>query len=100
MKRLNITMPDSLAEKIKDFPNKSSFIAQALREKVQRMEREKLDRLLAEGYRATRKEDKATNREWGTPIDSSIRVCSGECFSTPSLTEVPFKMYITDSPKV
>lgn len=64
MKRLNITIPEELAQEIKDLPNKSRFIAQALREKLERVKREKLDSLLIEGYKATREEDKRIDIDW------------------------------------
>ncbi len=64
MKRLNITLPEEINEQIKNLPNKSRFIAEALKEKLERIEREKLDRLLVEGYKATKEEDKRIDREW------------------------------------
>jgi len=64
LKRLNITLPEKIAQEIKDIPNKSSFIAEAVKEKLDRINKEKLDKLLIEGYKATRKEDKEINQEW------------------------------------
>ncbi len=64
MKRLNITLPEKIAQEIKDIPNKSSFISEAVKEKLDRINKEKLDKLLIEGYKATRKEDKEINQEW------------------------------------
>jgi len=64
MKRLNITLPEEIAQEIKYIPNKSSFISEAVKEKIERINKEKLDKLLIEGYRATRKEDKEINQEW------------------------------------
>ena len=64
MKRLNITLPDEVIRQIKDLPNKSRFIAEALKEKLERIESEKLDRLLVEGYEATKEEDKRIDKEW------------------------------------
>lgn len=64
MKRLNITLPESLIEEIKDLSNKSRFIADALKEKLERIKREELDRRLIEGYKATKEEDKKINEEW------------------------------------
>ena len=64
MKRLNITLPDEVVRGIKDLPNKSRFIAEALKEKLERIERERLDRLLVEGYKATKEEDKRIDKEW------------------------------------
>ena len=64
MKRLNITLPEEIAQEIKYIPNKSAFISQAVKEKLERINKEKLDKLLIEGYKATRKEDKEINQEW------------------------------------
>jgi len=59
MKRLNITLPEQIIEEIKNIPNKSRFITQALKEKLERIKREKLDRLLMGGYKAG-----ASNSSW------------------------------------
>ena len=64
MKRLNITLPEEIAQEIKYIPNKSGFISEAVKEKLDRINKEKLDKLLIEGYKATRKEDKEINQEW------------------------------------
>ena len=64
LKRLNITLPEEIAQEIKDIPNKSSFISEAVKEKLERINKEKLNKLLIEGYKATRKEDKEINQEW------------------------------------
>ena len=64
MRRLNITLPEQIAREIKDVPNKSRFIAEALKEKLEKMKKEKLDRLLIEGYKATKEEDKNVDEEW------------------------------------
>ena len=64
LKRLNITLPEEVAQEIKDIPNKSGFISEAVKEKLGRINKEKLDKLLIEGYKATRKEDKEINQEW------------------------------------
>jgi len=63
LKRLNITLPDKIAQEIKDIPNKSRFISEAVKEKIDRINKEKMDKLLIEGYKATRKEDKEINKE-------------------------------------
>ena len=64
MKRLNITLPEEIAQEINDIPNKSVFISEAVKEKLERINKEKLDKLLIEGYKATRREDKEINQEW------------------------------------
>ena len=64
MKRLNITLPDEIAEKLDGRPNKSRFIAEVLKEKFNHENLKKLDRLLVEGYKATASEEKNINDEW------------------------------------
>ena len=64
MKRLNITLPEEIAQKIKDVPNKSRFITEAVKEKLEMINKEKLDKLLIEGYKRTREEDKKVDEEW------------------------------------
>ncbi len=64
MKRLNITLPEEIVHEIKNFPNKSRFITEALKEKIERMKKEKIDKLLIEGYKETKEEDKRIDEEW------------------------------------
>jgi len=63
-KRLNITISEEVAKKLRNIPNKSRFITEAVEEKLQRIEKEKLNRILAEGYRATKTEDWNINNDW------------------------------------
>ena len=64
MKRLNITLLEEIAQKIKDVSNESHFITEAIKEKLERINKEKLDKLLIEGYKITKKEDKKNDEEW------------------------------------
>jgi len=64
LKRLNITIPEEIIEEIKDVTNKSAFISAAIKEKIDRINKEKLDKLLIEGYKASCKEDREVNSEW------------------------------------
>ena len=52
MKRLNITLPERVAEAIEVYQNKSKFIAEAINEKIENDKKEKLDTLLVEGYKS------------------------------------------------
>jgi len=63
-KRLNITLPEKIAEALEGYNNKSRFIAEALVEKIQRDNKEKIDRLLAEGYKKEAQQGKAIDRDW------------------------------------
>lgn len=70
MVRLNITLPDDIAKKLNNKHNKSRFIAEALREKFEREERERLKRLLIEGYSQRANKAEEIEEDWGsTDID-------------------------------
>ncbi len=64
MKRLNITLPDELAAELKAMPHISRFIAETLRERLNRERLQKLDNALVEGYKATAAEDRKLDDEW------------------------------------
>jgi metal-responsive CopG/Arc/MetJ family transcriptional regulator len=64
MKRLNITIPEEINKELMDIPNKSAFISEAIKEKIDRIKKEELDRLLIKGYKATSMEDKEVDSEW------------------------------------
>jgi len=64
VRRLNITIPEDIAKKLNKISNKSKFIAEAVNEKLDELENEELMRILAEGYKAVKEEDKAVNKEW------------------------------------
>lgn len=62
--RLNITLPSDVAEAIKGIKNKSAFIADVLKERLEREKKKRLVNALREGYMATQEEDKKLAREW------------------------------------
>jgi CopG family transcriptional regulator / antitoxin EndoAI len=64
MKRINITLPDDVVELILEKPNKSRFIAEAIRDKVEREKKEKLRNQLIEGYKNETDEGRRVNEEW------------------------------------
>lgn len=64
MKRWNITLPDVISMELASVHHKSRFIAEALEMKFKQTEKEKMDKLLIEGYSATRHQDKTLNGEW------------------------------------
>ena len=64
MKRLNITLPERVAEAIEVYQNKSKFIAEAITEKIEKEKKEKLDKLLIEGYKNEYSSDNKINKEW------------------------------------
>ena len=70
--RMNITLPAEIAEMIKDIKNKSGFIAEAIKERVEREKKEHLIRELTEGYKASRIEDKQLVDDWDSTSGDGI----------------------------
>ncbi|MGC8555371.1 MAG: hypothetical protein ACP5NA_07810 [Candidatus Acidulodesulfobacterium sp.] len=70
--RLNITLPSDVMENIKDVKNKSAFIADVIREHLNKEKKQKLMELLQEGYIATKNEDKKITAEWEHTIGDGI----------------------------
>jgi len=69
--RLNITLSKDLVTSLDQItgPRKRSrFIEEALEMRIKQKQKEKLDKLLEEGYRATKKESLALSREF-EPVD-------------------------------
>lgn len=64
MKRLNITIPEKVAEAIEVYENKSKFITEAIVEKINKDKKAKLDNLLIEGYKKEYIPDKEINKKW------------------------------------
>ncbi len=62
--RFNITLPAEMGWKLKKTKNKSAFIAESIREKLQRVEQEKADKKLAEAYKAHSREEKKLLEVW------------------------------------
>ncbi len=70
--RVNITLPLEIAELLKDVKNKSSFIAEAIRERIEKERKAYLIRELAEGYKVRKLEDKELASEWDTTSGDGI----------------------------
>jgi metal-responsive CopG/Arc/MetJ family transcriptional regulator len=64
VRRLYITITEDIAKRLDNVRNKSKFISDAVREKLEKLEKEKLEKLLEEGYKAVKEEDKKINDEW------------------------------------
>jgi len=65
--RLNVTLPEDLAHRLEAIAGsrkKSRFIAETIEEKIKELEHGALAKRLAEGYKATRKEDLAIVKEF------------------------------------
>jgi len=67
--RLNITLPEELVRQIDKLVKpgqKSSFIAETLKEKIERIQSEKLQKMLEEGYKARNSESRSIAEEFRT----------------------------------
>jgi len=65
--RMNITLPRDLVEALDIVAGprrRSQFISEAVKLRIQQFERERLESLLAEGYRASREESLKLVREF------------------------------------
>jgi len=65
--RLNIVLPDVLIREIDQVAGKrkrSQFIADALKRRIVDLEKDRIRKAMAEGYRATRHEDEELTREF------------------------------------
>ncbi len=68
--KLNFTIAEDIAEALRarvGARRRSSFVAGAIRDKLNRLEQDELRRTLVEGYLARREEDVAVNEEWENP---------------------------------
>ena len=71
-KRLNITVPEDVADILKGVKNKSAFIAEAVREYKKQKDKEKLISELKEGYMSTAEEDIELSTDWEVTINDGI----------------------------
>ena len=65
--RLNITIPKDLAQALNRLagPRKRShFIVEAVKQRIEQQERDKLEKILEEGYQAVAKENLAITKEF------------------------------------
>jgi metal-responsive CopG/Arc/MetJ family transcriptional regulator len=65
--RLNVTLPREIAEQLDNLAGpkkKSRFIAETLRQRIEKIQNERLQVLLEEGYKSTRQESLALAREF------------------------------------
>lgn len=62
--RLNITLPKNLALRLKAKGNKSAFIAEAVREKLDAEEKRRQQEELARAYRESARRDRRLLEDW------------------------------------
>jgi metal-responsive CopG/Arc/MetJ family transcriptional regulator len=70
--RVNITLPMEIAQMLRNVKNKSAFISEAIRERVEREEKSNLIKELTEGYQIRRKEDNELSLDWDTTSGDGI----------------------------
>jgi len=69
--RLNITLPEDLVHQLDELVGprkKSRFIAETLRQRIEKMKNDQIQKLLEEGYKAMKAESLAITKEF-EPID-------------------------------
>lgn len=65
MRTLQITIPDEIFGVLSSYSKQQDeFVVEAIREKLEREKSKNLNKLLAEGYKATAKEDLALARDF------------------------------------
>ena len=67
MVRMNITIPEDLArqlDQLVDSRKKSRFIAETLKERVKKIEEDKLQKMLEEGYKRRKEENLSISRDF------------------------------------
>jgi hypothetical protein len=65
--KLNFTMPEDIARDLRTRVRKSkrsAFVAEAVRDKLEELKKERLQQALIEGYQARQAEDAEINQEW------------------------------------
>jgi len=65
--RMNITVPEELAQQLDKLigpRKKSRFIAEALKERIERIQNEELQEILEEGYKVRKRESQSITEEF------------------------------------
>jgi hypothetical protein len=70
--RMNITIPIEISRHLKGIQNVSAFIAQALREKLERESREKKRQSLMDAYRLSAQEEKKLLEGWDETSEDGL----------------------------
>jgi len=70
--RLNITLPEDVARILSGVKNKSAYIAEAIRERRQIEEKEKMRKKIEAAYREAAKEDYETYKEWEDTLKDGL----------------------------
>jgi metal-responsive CopG/Arc/MetJ family transcriptional regulator len=73
--KLNFTIPEDIARDLKTRIRKSkrsSFVAEAVREKLNKLQAEQLRQALIEGYKARLSENEELGKEWDSTIADGL----------------------------
>ncbi len=70
--RMNITLPKDVAELLQGVKNKSSYIAEAIKEKKRLEEKEKMKKKLEAAYKQFASEDYDTYTEWEDTLKDGL----------------------------
>ncbi|MDA8338697.1 MAG: hypothetical protein M0Z70_05290 [Nitrospiraceae bacterium] len=70
--RLNITLPEDVARILSGVKNKSAYIAEAIRERRQIEEKEKMRKKIEAAYCEAAKEDYETYKEWEDTLKDGL----------------------------
>jgi metal-responsive CopG/Arc/MetJ family transcriptional regulator len=65
--RLNITLPAELAKELKHITasrKQSKFVAEAVEQKIKELKQKQMEKVLVDGYKATRKEGVAITKDF------------------------------------
>ncbi len=65
--RMNITLPEELAQQLDKLigsRKKSHFISETLKERIERMQNEELQKMLEEGYKLRKQESQSISEEF------------------------------------
>ncbi|HEX7628012.1 MAG TPA: hypothetical protein VF354_03725 [Candidatus Methanoperedens sp.] len=62
--RMNITLPLEIAEMLKNIKNKSAFIAESIRERIEKEKKANLVKELTAGYKVRTHEDECLSQDW------------------------------------
>ncbi len=70
--RLNITLPDDVAQMLSGIKNKSAYIAEAIKEKKRIEEKKMMKKKLEAAYKHAAKEDYETYKEWEDTLKDGL----------------------------
>ena len=70
--RMNITLPERVALLLRSKKNRSSYIAQAVLDKIEYEKRTKLISLLKEGYSRASEEDQKLQEDWLHSLEDGL----------------------------